>query len=67
MFESKLQLDYTYLREQIRDPELFHVESIPTALTDLELAHGESKPTARDLELAHVVIYIYIYIYPTVN
>jgi hypothetical protein len=56
MFESKLQLDYTYLREQIRDPELFHVESIPTALTDLELAHGESKPTARDLELAHVVI-----------
>jgi hypothetical protein len=46
------------LREQIRDPELFHVESIPTALTDLELAHGESKPTARDLELAHVVIYI---------
>jgi hypothetical protein len=46
------------LREQIRDPELFHVESIPTALTDLELAHGESKPTARDLELAHVIMFI---------
>jgi hypothetical protein len=46
------------LREQIRDPEFFHFESIPTALTDLELAHGESKLTARDLELAHVVIYI---------